>query len=234
MTGLTPKEQAERFIFAKNMEQSRLFNTFNLYSAAVFGILLAALSYLVGYADEDMTVEVLAFIQTAFALGGLVFAIWSTETKQHSVRNTYLIQCGMLFEIAGLLLCLTALGARLLSPGIPIAAYLIPWIVYALSFFVAYHIVRGRAGTHEYKVSKTVSFATLIVILISLLFVGKVFTSGTDGLIDSLSTSSKGLLMLGLGTLMAFILGSLTSITFFKNILVKRFDIDLSRLYRTR
>ncbi|MDR2197419.1 MAG: hypothetical protein LBO07_05590 [Coriobacteriales bacterium] len=232
MKELTSKERAERFIFAKNMEQSRLFTTFNLYVATVLGILIAALCFLVGYADHDMTVEVLAFIQTAFALGGLAFAVWSTETRKHSVENTYLLQCGVLLEITGLMLCIVGLGARLLSPDLPVAAYLIPWIIYALSFFVSYHIVRARAGAHEYKVSKTVSFATLIVILIVLAFLGRTFAAGTDNILDSLSGASKGLLMVGLGGMMAFIFGVLTSITFFKNILVKRFDIDLSPLYR--
>jgi hypothetical protein len=37
--------------------------------------------------------------------------------------------------------------------------------------------------------------------------------------------------MLGAGSLLALILGMGTAMYFFKNLLVKRFDIDLSRLY---
>jgi fatty acid desaturase len=231
MTEQTSKEQAENYIFANNVAQSKVFNTFNLYAIAGIGILAAAVGFLIGHADGDMVSEVLAFIQTAFALSGLAFAIWSTETRQHSIENTYLSQCGLLFEIAGLVLSLVALGAHLLSPNVPVVAYLIPWLVYGLSFFVVYQVSRARVGAHERRASKTTSFATLIVIIIIGIFIGNAISASSSGLIDSLSASSQGLLVLGAGSLIAFILGALTAINFFKNLLVKRFDIDLNRLY---
>ncbi|MDR1184817.1 MAG: hypothetical protein LBK67_08475 [Coriobacteriales bacterium] len=231
MTEQDSREQAESYIFANNMAQSRTFSAFNLYMVAAIGILVAALGFLIGHADGDMVAEVLAFIQTAFAFGGLAFAIWSTETKRHSVENTYLTQCGLLFEIAGLVLGLVMLGAHLLSPDVPVAAYLIPWLVYGLSFFVVYQVSRARIGAHERRASRTASFATLIVVIIIGIFIGKAIGAASSGLIDSLSASSQGLLVLGAGSLMAFILGALAAIAFFKNLLVKRFDIDLSRLY---
>jgi hypothetical protein len=213
------------------MAQSRTFNAFHLYAIAGVGILIAAIGFLIGHADGDMVAEVLAFIQTAFALGGLAFAIWSTETRQYAVENTYLTQCGLLFVISGLVLGLVMLGAHLMSPDVPVAAYLIPWLVYGLSFFVVYQVIRARVGAHEHRASKTTTFATLIVVIIIGIFIGKAVGAGSSGLIDSLSASSQGLLVLGAGSLMSFILGALTAIAFFKNLLVKRFDIDLSRLY---
>lgn len=231
MAEFSSKEQAERYIFANNMAQSRTFNTFNLYTIAVIGLVIAALGFLVGHAAEDMVAEVLAFIQAAFALGGLAFAIWSTETKEQSVNNTYLTQCGLLFEITGLVLGLVMLGAYLLNPNVPAAAYLIPWVVYALSFFVVYQVSRARVGAHEHSLSKTTTFATLVILVIIGIFIAKVIGAGTASLSSSLSDSSQGLLMLAVGSLLALILGALTAIAFLKNLLVKRFGIDLSRLY---
>jgi hypothetical protein len=231
MPEIDDKEQAERFVFANNMAQSNLFNTFNLYSVAVIGLAVALLTFLVGLANQTPIDEVLAFVQAAFALGGLAFAIWSTETKQNRVANTYLIQFGFLFEVNALVLGLVMLGTSLFSPQLSVAVYLAPWIVYVATFFISYQVLRAQVGAQQRKVTKTTSFAVLIVVVIIGMSVGKLVSSGMIDITKDLSAASTGLLILGCGALMALILGLLTAINFYKNLLVKKFDIDLSSLY---
>ncbi|MDR2108857.1 MAG: hypothetical protein LBP28_05315 [Coriobacteriales bacterium] len=231
MSEITTKEQAENYVFANNSAQSRLYNSFNLYVLAGLGILIALLGFLVGLATQTMTLEVAAFVQAGFGVGGLIFAIWNSEMREQRVRNTYLTQAGLSLEIAGYVLSLVVIGGHLISPDTPTLVFLIPWLVYALSFLITYQVVRVRAGVHERKVSKTTSFATLLVIIIASMFIAQLVGGGIATATESWSPDARGLLMLGAGVLMAFILGVLTAIAFFKNLLVKRFDIDLSRLY---
>jgi hypothetical protein len=225
------KKQAEDYVFANNMSQSSLFNTFNLYVIAVIGLLIAGLAFIIGEINGSLTGQMLSFVQAAFALGGLAFAIWSTETKRNRVANTYLTQFGLMFEVNALVLGLVLIGTDLMSPSISVAAYLAPWAVYAASFFIVYQVLRVRAGAHEQKVNKTTSFSVLIVVVIIGLFVAKLVTAGTKGLFNGMDADNKGLVVLGLGALIALILGSLSAVNYFKNLLVKKFDIDLSRLY---
>ncbi|MDR1237498.1 MAG: hypothetical protein LBK28_04575 [Propionibacteriaceae bacterium] len=231
MPEIDDKEQAERFVFANNMAQSNLFNTFNLYSVAIIGLAAALLTFLVGLANQTPIDEVLAFIQAAFALGGLAFAIWSTETKQNRVANTYLTQFGFLLEVSVLVLGLVMMGTSIYAPELSVAFYLLPWIVYVATFFISYQVLRAQVGAHQRKVTKTTSFAVLIVVVIIGAAVGKLVSSGTNDLIKDLSAAYTGLLILGCGALMALILGLLSAINFYKNLLVKKFEIDLSPLY---
>jgi hypothetical protein len=228
---MTSKEQAERFVFANNMRQSNLFSAFNLYSVPVIGLAVAALGFLIGRAEGELTGEVLAFAQAAFALGGLAFAMWNSETQRNRVANTYLIQFGVLFEIAVLVIGLVMIALHLVSPGIPALAYMVPWAVFGVVFFASCQVLRARAGAHERKVGKTTSFATLIVVVIVGMLVGKAVTAGTSGLFGAAGGAGQGIAVLGVGSLLALILGLLAAVAFFKNLLVKRFDIDLSRLY---
>jgi hypothetical protein len=231
MSEIGSKDQAVNYVFANNAPQSRVFNTFNLYVIAIIGLAIAAVEYLIGRADGELVSEVLAFVQAAFALSGLVFAAWSSEMKKDAVRNTYLTQTGLMFEIAGLVNGLSMLAAHLTSPKTPAAVYVIPWAVYALSFFLCYAVARARSGAHERGTSRSTSFGVVIVIVIIGIFVGRAVAAGTSGLLDSMGESSQGLVVIGVGSLLAFILGVLTAINFYKNLLVKKFDIDLTRLY---
>jgi hypothetical protein len=231
MSEINSKERAVNYLFANNVTQSKVFNTFNLYAIAILGFIIAGVEYLIGRADGEMVSEVLAYVQAAFALVGLVFAVWCVETKKHAVQNTFLTQSGLMFEIAGLVIGLTLLATHLVAPKTPAPVYIIPWIIYALSFFVCYSVVHARAGAHESKTSKTTSFGALIVIIIISIFIGRAVGSGASGLIGSAGDYSNGFIIIGIGALLAFILGVLTAINFHKNLLVKKFDIDLSRLY---
>ncbi|MDR1430505.1 MAG: hypothetical protein LBI99_00075 [Propionibacteriaceae bacterium] len=232
MPEINTKEQAERFVFANNAAQSNLFNTFNLYVVAIIGLAVALIAFLVGLATGGIALDVLAFVQAAFALGGLAFAIWSSETARDRVANTYLTQSGLLFEVNALVTCLVMIGTQIAHPALSVVAYLVPWIVYAATFFITYQVVRANVGAHERKATKTTSFSVLIVVVIIGIFVGKTVTSGTDSLVNALSAGAQGLVILGAGSLIALILGMLTAIGFFKNLLVKKFDIDLSPLYQ--
>ncbi|MDR2162573.1 MAG: hypothetical protein LBO70_01290 [Clostridiales Family XIII bacterium] len=231
MSEINSKERAEQYVFAYNAKQSKVFNTFNLYSIAIVGLVIAAIEYVVGRSDGELISEILAFVQAAFALSGLLFAFWISQMKKDAVKNTYFSQACLLFEITGLVIGLCMLAAHLLSPKMPAAAYIIPWAIYALSFFIIYAIIHARSAVHEYKSSRTWSFGTFIVVLIIAIVVGRGVGSGAFGLISSMGDSSQGLAAILVGVLMAFILGSLTAINFYKNLLVKKFDIDLSRLY---
>ncbi|MDR1359282.1 MAG: hypothetical protein LBJ48_08055 [Coriobacteriales bacterium] len=231
MSQIDSKEQAENYVFAHNAQQSKVFNTFNLYAIAFIGFVFAAVEYVVGLSNDEMLDEVLAYVQTAFALSGLIFAVWSSRTKKNAVQNTYLLECGLVFEVAGLVLVLVMTVTHLLSPETPMFFYLVPWAVYLLSFLITYSVVHARAAIHKNRVAKTTTFGAVIVILIIGIFIGQVGGSGITGFMDSLDASAQGLAVIGAGSLLALILGLLTAINFFKNLLVKKFDIDLSRLY---
>jgi hypothetical protein len=231
MSEINSKERAVNYVFARNAQQSKTFNTFNLYGIAILGFVIAAVEYLIGRADGEMISEILAYIQAAFALFGLIFAVWCVETKEHAVQNTFFTQTGLLVEITGLVIGLTLLATHLVAPKAPAPVYLIPWIIYALSFFVCYSVVRARAGAHESKASKTISFGTVIAVIIIFIFIGRMIGTGTSGLVDSMSDSSKGIAIIGVGALISFILGALTAVNFHKNLLVKKYSIDLTRLY---
>ncbi|MDR3135889.1 MAG: hypothetical protein LBU07_00375 [Coriobacteriales bacterium] len=226
------REQAEHFVFANNAQQSQVFSTFNLFSVAIVGLILAAAGFALGLLQDDLVGEVLAFVQAAFALAGLAFAIWSTETRDSAVQNTYLTWTGLLLEIAGILLALLMQGAHFLNPNMALPFYLIPWIVFALSFFVSHLVCHSRLKTQSSGSSRTVAFGTIIVILIIALFVGRAFGAGTAAVTSSMGSATQGVVLIGAGSLIALILGMLAAIYFFKNLLVKRFDIDLSVLYR--
>jgi hypothetical protein len=232
MPEISTREQAERYVFANNMSQNAVFNTFNLHAIAVVGLAVALIAFLVGQVGGSLAGEVLAFVQAAFALGGLAFAIWSSETRRERVANTYLTQFGLLFEVNALVLGLVMIGVNLLAPAIPVAAYLVPWIVYAATFFITYQVLRARVGAHRHKVSRASSFGVLAVVVIVGLFVGRVVTFGRAGLVDGLGAASKGFVLLGLGALITLVLGMISAISFFKNLLVKKFRIDLSPLYQ--
>ncbi|MDR1214668.1 MAG: hypothetical protein LBK54_11410 [Propionibacteriaceae bacterium] len=231
MPEINSKEQAESYVFAQNIQQSKIYNSFNLYTIPIIGLLIAVLAFFVGEAERMPIGIVLAFVQAACALGGLAFAIWSSETKRNRVANTYLTQTGLMFEVATLLLCLVMLGLNLLSPKIPVLLYPVPWLIYAATFFITYLVLHAKVGAHEHKVSRTTSFATLIVVVLVGVFINRVITVSTADFMDNLSASGTGLVLLGAGSLMALILGLLTATGFYKNLLVKKYDIDLSRLY---
>jgi hypothetical protein len=229
----TAKELAEEYVFARNVEQRKAFNTFNLYAIAIIGFIIAAIEYMVGHNDGNMISEVLAFVQAAFAIVGVAFAVWCSETKDHAVQNTFLTQTGLLFEITFLVLGLVMLAAHLTSPKTPIGAYLVPWIFFALSFFIVLTIIRGRAaGRYKGREAKTRPFGLTMVIIIIIILVVRTFIYwGLDRLTASLSESSVGYSVVFAGLIMGFILGALTAVSFYKNLLVKKYDIDLSRLY---
>jgi hypothetical protein len=124
------------------------------------------------------------------------------------------------------------IGVSLLSPTISVAAYLVPWIVYAAACFVSSQVLRARVGAHKRKVTRSSSFAVLAVVVIVGLFVGKVVVLGTANVVNGLAAAPKGLVLLGLGSLMALLLGTLTAVNFYKNLLVRRFGIDLAPLYQ--
>jgi hypothetical protein len=228
MSEINSKERAVNYVFANNATQSKVFNTFNLYAIAIIGFIIAAIEYIIGRADGELVSEILAYIQAAFALTGLVFAVWCVETKKHAVQNTFLTLSGLLFEIAGLVIGLTLLATHLVAPKTPAAIYIVPWIIYALSFFVCYSVVHARAGAHESKTSKTTSLGAVIVVIIISIFIGR---AAGSGIVNSAGDFSNGFAIIGIGALLAFILGVLTAINFHKNLLVKKFDIDLTRLY---
>jgi hypothetical protein len=228
MSEINSKERAVNYVFANNATQSKVFNTFNLYAIAIIGFIIAAIEYLIGRADGELVSEILAYIQAAFALVGLVFAVWCVETKKHAVQNTFLTLSGLLFEIAGLVIGLVLLATHLVAPKTPAAVYIIPWIIYALSFFICYSVVHARAGAHENKTSKTTSLGAVIVIIIISIFIGR---AAGSGIVNSVGVFSNGFVIIGIGAFLAFILGILTAINFHKNLLVKKFDIDLTRLY---
>jgi hypothetical protein len=231
MTEITSKERAEQYIFAKNVKQSKVFNTFNLYSIAIIGLLLAAIEYLVGHADGELISEILAFVQAAFGLCGLIFAFWSMEMKRYAVQNTYFTQAFLALEVAVLVIGMSMLGAHLLSPKMPSAAYIVPWAIFALSFFIVYLVIHRRSAVHEYKTSKTWSFGAFIVVLIVAMIIGRTIGAGAFAHISSMSGASQGFIAIGAGSLVALFIGSATAILFYKNFLVKKFDIDLSSLY---
>jgi hypothetical protein len=215
------------------MAQKKAFNTFNLYAIAIISFLVAVIEYFVGHNDGSMVSEVLAFIQAAFAILGVLFAVWSSETKEHAVQNTYLTQTGLLLEITFLVLGLAMLAACLTSPKMPVGAYLVPWIFFALSFFIVLSIVRARAaGAYKNKAPRTRPFGLTMVAIIIIIVVVRTFMYwGLDKLASSLSESSMGYSVVFAGLIMGFILGALTAVNFYKNLLVKKYDIDLSRLY---
>jgi uncharacterized membrane protein SirB2 len=227
------KEQAEQYVFARNMAQKKAFNTFNLYAIAITGFVFAAIEYFAGHNDGTMISEVLAFVQAAFAIAGVLFAVWSSETKEHAVQNTFLTQTGLLLEVTWLVLGLVMFAAHMTSPKTPVGAYLVPWLFYALCFFIVLYIIRGRAaGKYAGRQAKTRPFGlTMIVIVIIIFAVRALGYWGLNELSASLSESSSGYSVVLAGIFLGAILGSLTAVNFYKNLLVKKYDIDLSRLY---
>ncbi|MDR1033957.1 MAG: hypothetical protein LBL41_04225 [Bifidobacteriaceae bacterium] len=225
------KEQAEKYVFAQNVQQSTLFNGFNRYAVAVVTLLSAVLILGVGFSTTDFVTEVTGFVQATIGLAGLVFAIWATETRKNAIQNTFLTLTITLIEVAGLVNGLVILAAKVQNTNLATPFYLIPYLVFLLVFFITYVASHASSGNGGSGHTKTVSFAGFFVIFIGAFIFAKVFGTASFNALDSLSGSSLGLSILGVGALLNLILGALSALSFYRNLLVKRFDIDLSRLY---
>jgi hypothetical protein len=231
MADVSTKEQAENYVFSNNATQIRVYNKFNLFMIAVVGLLFAALAFLIGYGDKDFALEVIAFVAASVAVIGFIFAIVETETHEKAIQNTFLTQAGFSVQVESFVFTLVATGAHAWSPDLHAAFYLIPLGIYVVIFVLTFLILHGRLGTRKQSPARTKSLAyvggfTLIAILIA-----GFFSFEANGALNSLSGSGHGYLLIILGGVVGFFLGLLTGISWFRDLLVKKYDIDLSKLY---
>ncbi|MDR2538423.1 MAG: hypothetical protein LBC43_02095 [Bifidobacteriaceae bacterium] len=232
MLDVSPKESATNFIFANNMAQSKLFNLFNLYSVAIVGLLFSVIEFLVGYGDKDFTIEVIAFMQAFSGLCGLFFAIWASQTpKERQVQNTFLYISGMLFEVAIFVTSLVNFSSFLYQSDIPGLYFLIPILSFVITFFLLYIFSMHKSQNFTSTHARTASFGGFIVIFIVGMFIAEMINTSSADFVHSLTDYAQGMLMIGAGSVANLILGLLTGFNFAKNLLVKRYDIDISRLY---
>ncbi|MDR1567925.1 MAG: hypothetical protein LBS33_04540 [Streptococcaceae bacterium] len=231
-TNKLSKETAERWVFSQNAQQSQLLNTSGRYLIAVITLLSSLGILAFGFTQQDYFNEILGVTQAVIGLAGIIFAIWASETRDHAIQNTFLFSFGTLLEIAGLVNGLAILAVRIHKYGLPETFYLIPYLVFLLSFFISYAVVHKTSGNGGSKRTKTVSLSGSFVFIVIAIVGAKTIKIVTNNFgLDALKGHSAGLSIIGAAVILNFILGLLAAIYFYRNLLVKKFDIDLSPLY---
>jgi hypothetical protein len=186
MSDNSSRESAERFVFSNNAAQNNLFTSCKVYYIPVLTLVVAGLEFFVAFGDQDYVVEVLAFIQTFFGLGGLFFAIWAHETKAKRIENTYLLMTGMLVQVAVLVIGLANFAGFLLSSQIPTPFYFLPALGYLVGFFISYIVAKKQANHFQGTTARTTSFGGVIVLTVIGILAAWLITSSTEEFVQSL------------------------------------------------
>ncbi|MDR2538858.1 MAG: hypothetical protein LBC43_04395 [Bifidobacteriaceae bacterium] len=233
MSDDSARDSAERFVFSNNAQQNRTFNTFGLFYIPSFTLAVSAVAFISGFGDQDYVIEVFGFILAVFGLAGLFFAIWAKENKANYIQNTYLTMTGTVVEVAAMMIGLAGLGARLTSSEILPLFYFLPALGYVVGFFISFIVAENSAKHYKGTTSRTTAFGSVMVMAFIAILIGGVISTFTEQATQDWSKSAIGIGILGAGALATLILGLLTAIAFVRNLLVKMYNIDLSRLYNS-
>ncbi|MCT4405314.1 hypothetical protein EFT43_10460 [Leuconostoc falkenbergense] len=230
-TDLT-KEQATKYVFSQNVQQSRLLNGISRTVFIVLNALTGFLVLAIGVHQGSLGAIILGSLQIVVVISGLLFSGYEHEAVSDKKQELFIDLVVNAVQMAAFFNTVALIAIHLHDKNFEIALNVVPYLVLLLSTAIAFIIASRKNHSNSRRIlTKNVSMSGIFILVVGSQIIVHLFDRSTASFFDQLSSHSLGLTLTAMICILNIFFGLIIGLNSFKAILTKQFNIDLSPFF---
>lgn len=230
-TDLT-QEQATKYVFSQNVQQSRLLNGISRTVFIVLNALTGFLVLAIGVHQGSLGAIILGSLQIIVVISGLLFSGYEHEAVNDKKQELFVDLVVNVIQMVAFFNAITLIAIHLHDKNFEIALNVVPYLVLLISTAIAFIIAsRKNHSNGRRTLTKNVSMSGIFILIVGSQIIVHLFNKSTASFFDQMSSHSLGLTLIAMICIMNVFFGFMIGLNSFKAVLAKQFNIDLSPFF---